>query len=320
MGYPIYILGAGFSKAFSEEMPTLNDLSNSLLNDDYKEGFPNLFEFISKRKEYFSHLDTSFIESVSNVLLSSKLNFTVKESSEFEVVKNEFLQFINFKLFGFEVDKDKEGILKRFIFEVIDRNGKIITFNYDLIISNFITHALKRETSANIIINDYVSEIDTFINELIFGINEKNYPYKKSGKIEILKLHGSFDWYKLPGIDEFDLRSITKIKDKEKEGDFLLYNTPVYIPMAHSKEYYFRGSLFPSLWQKAFYWLNECDEINFIGYGFPETDIVNFNFFLQFFDKIKDIVVLEDNTSKKLVKIFGEKVKTIGALKYIETI
>ncbi|MDX9881114.1 MAG: SIR2 family protein [Prolixibacteraceae bacterium] len=320
MGYPIYILGAGFSKAFSEKMPTLNDLSISLLDDKYKEDLPNLYEFIYKRKEYLIHLNANIIEAVSNILFSNNLCFTVKDNSEFEVIKFEFLQFIHLTLIDFQIDKDKEELLKKFIFEVVDRHGKIITFNYDLIISDFIRDNLTRTSDINILLNDHISEMDNFINELLYGFHEKNHPRKKNGRVDILKLHGSFDWYKLPGIDDFDLKSITKITDGEKQGDFLLYNVPVYIPMAHSKEYYFKGSLFPSLWQKAYYWLKECDEIIFIGYGFPETDVVNFNFFLQFKDKIKDIVVMNDHNLKKLTNIFGEKVKSFGALKYIETL
>lgn len=316
----VYITGAGFSKAFSEKIPTIGDLSKDLIDNDLTEDYPHLSAFINNIKDSFIHLNSSFLEVLSNILLSNKLQFSIENISKFEIIKHEFLNYIHLSLIQYSVDVDKKELFKKFLFHVIDTKSQIITFNYDLMIDAFIETNLHQSAEYHIYTNDYVGESETLLNALTQEFSKSSKPHKKHGKLDILKLHGSLSWFKLPGNKNYDLNSIIKINNREKQNEFLLYNNPVFIPMAYSKDNYFDGSLFPFLWQKAYYWLNHCDNIVFIGYGFPETDLTNLNFFLQFKDKISDIVVIDDNNLKKLQAIFGEKVKPIGALNYVENL
>lgn len=320
MDNTVYITGAGFSKAFSQKIPTIIDLSNDLNKNDLTEDYPNLASFISSIKDSFIHLNSSFLEVLSNILLSNKLQFSIENISKFEILKHEFLSYIHFSLLPYTVDSDKSELFKKFLLHAIDTKGQIITFNYDLLIDTFIKNNLSQSKEYQIYSNDYVGESESILNGLIQEFSKSSKPYKKHGKLDILKLHGSLSWFKLPGNKNYDLNNITKIYDRVEPNEFLLYNNPVFIPMAYSKDNYFEGNLFPFLWQKAYHWLNQCDNIVFIGYGFPETDITNLNFFLQFKDKISDIVVIEDDNIKKLQAIFGEKVKPIGAFNYIDNL
>ena len=63
--------------------------------------------------------------------------------------------------------------------------------------------------------------------------------------------------------------------------------------MAHAKESFLRGSLFNLLWSKADYYLKNAQEIFFLGYGFPKSDMNNLEFLLRHRDRFKKVVVFE---------------------------
>jgi hypothetical protein len=95
--------------------------------------------------------------------------------------------------------------------------------------------------------------------------------------------------------------------EEKDPSRYLIHNKdiPVYIPMAFAKTEFFVGSLYNVLWNIGRRCLEETDEIIFIGYGFPQTDIDNLYFFLNFKSKITDIVVMERSNSSKLQRLQG---------------
>ena len=79
--------------------------------------------------------------------------------------------------------------------------------------------------------------------------------------------------------------------------------------MAHAKESFLRGSLFNLLWSKADYYLKNAQEIYFLGYGFPKTDVNNLEFLLRHRDRFKKVVVFEQKDHPDLLrlqKLLGE--------------
>jgi hypothetical protein len=46
------------------------------------------------------------------------------------------------------------------------------------------------------------------------------------------------------------------------------------------------------LWSKADYYLKNAQEIYFLGYGFPKTDMNNLEFLLRHRERFKKVVVL----------------------------
>ena len=92
--------------------------------------------------------------------------------------------------------------------------------------------------------------------------------------------------------------------------------------MAHAKESFLRGSLFNLLWSKADYYLKNAEEIYFIGYGFPKTDINNLEFLLRHRDRFKKVVVLDSKgwlDLQRLQKLLGnELVECSDAKVFIE--
>ena len=95
--------------------------------------------------------------------------------------------------------------------------------------------------------------------------------------------------------------------------------------MAHGKELFLHGSLYNFLWAKTFQYLHDAEEIFFIGYGFPETDINNLLYFSDPYlkRKIEKIVVLYRKNVKQNLKrlgnLFGpEKIINMDAKQFIK--
>jgi hypothetical protein len=90
--------------------------------------------------------------------------------------------------------------------------------------------------------------------------------------------------------------------------------------MAHAKESFLRGSLFNLLWSKADYYLKNAQEIYFLGYGFPKTDMNNLEFLLRHRERFKKVVVFEPENSpvlERLRRLLGSLVESRDAKEYL---
>jgi hypothetical protein len=130
-------------------------------------------------------------------------------------------------------------------------------------------------------------------------------------RLKLLKSHGSFNWFRLNDEKESDINNIHI--HWERYFDQL----PVFIPMTYTKYRFIYGSLFNILWKRMINYLEVVEEISFIGYSFPKTDMDNLCTFLKFKDKIKRIVVYSEEEKKELSTIFNDVVVSVDAKEYI---
>jgi hypothetical protein len=63
--------------------------------------------------------------------------------------------------------------------------------------------------------------------------------------------------------------------------------------MAHTRRAFLGGTLFPTLWRTMVYYLERADEIHFIGYGFPDTDLTLLLEFTRHREKVRTIVIYD---------------------------
>jgi hypothetical protein len=116
----------------------------------------------------------------------------------------------------------------------------------------------------------------------------------RTNSIDLIKLHGSLNWYPVKDAsDPLDLKNVCQVEPCDRSFPIYREDTPIYIPMAHAKESFLRGSLFNLLWSKADYYLKNAQEIYFLGYGFPKTDMNNLEFLLRHREHFKKVVVFE---------------------------
>ncbi len=302
----VFILGAGFSRSFCRSMPLMRDLADSFFEDKSREAYPELYDYIRETYRNGNNYDgIKDIETIATVILSKKIFCDDMEKYNFEKLRYQLLKFIRDKYYSFAADRDKENILREFITSV--RSVKIsqgsmsrkarrifISFNYDLLIERLGVQV------------DY-----GFLDSYAKFKPIRNYLHG-SKSIEYIKLHGSFNWFKAKGTDDFDINKVYVVNENDVHYNIHSRDIPVFIPMAHAKDAFLRGSLFSTLWADAISKLEEAEDIYFIGYGFPQSDVNNLFLFLKlnkFKEKLRKIVVLDESDDqedlKRLEGIFG---------------
>jgi hypothetical protein len=310
----IIVLGSGFSKSFSSCMHSMNDLTNQLFDDDdffKSDRNSELKEMVEDFKSFCSNiLNIQTIESITTTIFSKRIFRDFYEEERFNRLQQQILLFIFEKLKDSTVDLESENTLYRFLQSSIQkplesgsRKNLLLTFNYDLLIENF----LKKYRDDLQLRIDYGVKLRSYRSFADRREEDDLIPF------QMLKLHGSFNWFNARGSTDTNINSIYRV-DPDDENFFIHENdVPVFIPMVHAKELFLKGTLYNTLWTKAAYYLDKAKEICFLGYGFPATDINNLLFFGNYRDKITKIVVYHSEKDSKeltrLQQLFGtEKV------------
>jgi hypothetical protein len=238
------------------------------------------------------------IEKITSIIISKGFFYNTEERIYYNTLKHQLLRWIfeRIEAHSPEVDKDKQDLLVSFFERFCIGKGRaenedlslVISFNYDLLIERLLN---------NMWSFDYIVKLHNYL-----GIPDS---HARSGPLfEYLKLHGSLNWFAAPGSERNDLSNVYLVPDNDPSRILIHQkDIPVYIPMAFAKTEFFTGTLYNVLWNIGRSCLEETDEIVFIGYGFPQTDIDNLYFFLNFSEKISDIVILEKKNSLKVERL-----------------
>lgn len=284
-------------------MPTISDFGKILENNDLKDRFDALYRFINKIKSSSNDSISEIydVEKLLTIVLSKNLYRDLSESQFYDRVKDDVLKYVAFlikDLYDRKLNDSVFYILHFFVQLNRTKQGSIISFNYDTLIEDacqFPIHSC---------VNPY---------------QEEQIKHSSLTKLELIKLHGSLDWYKTLGSPNIELETVKIVKETSYYYPIHKNQSPVFIPMSHNKDAFFKGSLFNTLWAKAMSNLEEADEVIFIGYGFPRTDVNNLMDFLAFKDKIKHIVVYNcpHKELARLRNIFGGCVLEKDAKDYV---
>lgn len=302
----IYVLGSGFSKSFLPKMPTLRDL-NELIPFGIPDEFPHFRDYCKKflelcngQTEYLS------IETLATSILSARIFPGERERLYHASLRFELLRFIASVIRHDEdLSEDAADVLRRFLKSCVNcpsegcRETLLLSFNYDTLIESVVLHDPE--------LKDYVS-VDYGVR--IDPADRSAQRETLSHTVDLIKLHGSLNWFPLKGVaDELDLKNVCQVEPEDRSFPIYCEDTPIYIPMAHAKESFLRGSLFNLLWSKADYYLKNAEEIHFIGYGFPKSDINNLEFLLRHRERFKKVVVFEKEGHpdlKRLENLLGK--------------
>jgi len=316
----IFVLGSGFSKSFSPQMPTLRDL-NELIPFGIPDEFPHFRDYC-KRFLTLCNGDSDYlgIEPLATSILSAQIFPGERERLYHASLRFELLRFIAsvIRRDNDVLDESAAAILKNFLVSCENdsasgsRETLLLSFNYDTLIETAI--AKDKELCEQVSV-DYGVKIDPADRSAKRG--------KSSRTIDLIKLHGSLNWFPVKGAsDELDLKNVCEVEPQDRSFPIYCEDTPIFIPMAHAKESFLRGSLFNLLWSKADYYLKNAKEIYFIGYGFPKTDINNLEFLLRHRDRFKKVVIFEHdgrNDLQRLQKLLGESlVESCDAKEFLE--
>ena len=302
-------------------MPTLRDL-NELIPFGIPDEFPHFRDYC-KRFLTLCNGDDEYlgIEPLATSILSAQIFPGERELLYHASLRFELLRFIASVIRSDNaLDESAAAILKKFLASCENdsmsgsRETLLLSFNYDTLIETAIAN--DKELCEQVSV-DYGVKIDPADRSAKRGL--------KPHTIDLIKLHGSLNWFPVKGAsDELDLKNVCVVEPQDRSFPIYCEDTPIFIPMAHAKESFLRGSLFNLLWSKADYYLKNAEEIYFIGYGFPKTDINNLEFLLRHRDRFKKAVVLDSvdrHDLQRLQKLLGESlVESCDAKEFIKNL
>lgn len=296
----VYVLGSGFSKSLCPSLPTLKDLDGRLFRplgsglgqlEEYCKEFASL---CNRQPEYLK------VEDVATAILGVQVFPGEEDRLRHETLRFQLLRFIQRSMRQHHpLADDSARILGKFLSACVhdseddgDRS-LVISFNYDTLLENQLRSSppsggCRVDYGINLVPADAQSEIRQ----------------PSPQRLSLLKLHGSLNWYRLKGAAlQSDLRSASLVEEGDASAALYQSDNPIFIPMAHAKDTYLRGSLFSMLWAKADYYLGLAEEIHYIGYGFPRTDINNLAFLLRHRTRTRSVVVFENESDPELDRL-----------------
>ncbi len=315
----LYILGSGFSKSFSEQMPTMQDLTDRLFALEGSE-YSNLRAFVqdlySKSNQLEEFRDT---ENLANIIFSKRIFKDFEEQLDYEKLRFELIKFIYREINQQELDQSKAETLYEFLRQCASPTASeecvLLNFNYDLLIEDVLKY--KMQHSPEYIELKYGLQFERYEPDKVPDLQHQEILY-----LTMLKLHGSFNWFRAKGSTANDIRNIHLVHEEDSSFSIHANDIPTFIPMTNVKSQFLTGTLFNTLWAKAIDYLNRCDEIIIMGYGFPKTDLNNLGLLLDYKEKITHINIIHpyaEDKLQRLYQLFGRDVVwNIDAKNFIE--
>lgn len=263
----VFVLGAGFTKAFYEDAPLLIDFYNIDIKKFNSFSIYNIIEN-ELEKEKSMHDNKIDIERLLTRLYGLPYDDELEESelylifSEIEkIYKNRIIESKR------NIDRKKEDLLQKFATYCIDKEYDCITFNHD----DFFDDKLYRHG---------------WLPDLGYGFFLQPTLRNIKTRMVLLKLHGSVNWRIKKGYKEVHCRPDDIIHyerwladtEFEKIDDQLEKDSLIMPPILDKSGVLYHPTI-RGIWQQAAQKLNNSDNVIFIGYSLPKTDILaNFLF------------------------------------------
>lgn len=326
----VYIIGAGLNQCISDweglNPPLTSNFFKTILkskkysHDNYASKVNLVYKYIEKYwkltkedllyknfnlEECFTFLQLQLIDAIQEKD-DSLISELLKVNSLLKIM---FVQF----LAEFEVFCDSSDLILQFGKHIYKEKSDIITFNYDCNLEKAIEIASgqKKSEKGSIKYNwdyplSYGVEFDKLIIDNVkedksFYQSPENKPYDWN----ILKLHGSLNWFKYLPIHDNNVADkakqvvLTNEKwwfNEPKVIDGLIVD-PLIIPPVLYKNY--GQEIISDLWIKAEESLARCKNLIVIGYSFPPTDFGIRKLFLEAFENnyLENIIVVNPDTT-----------------------
>jgi hypothetical protein len=323
----LYVLGAGFSRAFVETAPLMNCFLEPLFREGQDQNrFERVFKFATDHGFDPKRVN---IESLFTLAAHRKPWLDRREALTDQLVEEDIVDAIHRVLelsfpntdtgdsFTFNVtDAD---VLSRFARQLLDdRDAHVLTFNYDFLLEN----ALERVYSEWENDQDHrkQSVIQRFDDRMSFGfiaprvdritlqiVSPDTYTVAYN-LMYFLKLHGSVRWAvrKVFGQPVFERDLLLKpcfrsIRESEFENVLYERDRAFLIPPHLDKEAMLGSPVLAAIWGRAATLLKYATSITFIGYSFPSSDFHAETLFRRHTAKLATITVV-DWVDRKWIK------------------
>lgn len=271
----VFLLGAGFSKAISEHMPLLAELSRKVRSrtslkahspiwDMYEDDLEMWLTYLSQ-----SHPWLSEPENLRNPALFLDLSSDIAD--ELEECENLATQ---------DFPPDWLSTVIKWWHE---RKTVVITLNYDTLIERAVTKAnIPQDGAAKALSSSDLYQITLTSagrrDAALWGGG------KRPSSLKLFKLHGSINWFYSGATAShgetiyYVLPHSRGIENKHREA--VRDKVPLIVPPLTEKSIYFQHETIRTLWAQAAAAVRETSRVFCLGYSLPRTDI-SLRFFLQ---------------------------------------
>lgn len=266
-----FILGAGFSRALSADMPLTDELGMLVLDRigvDAKRLPARPFHdgdfevWLSRLADDQPHL--SHAENLENHALFARVSAGIRDV---------LLDRQHAVLSGYEPN---------WLYELVSvlhaKRTVAVSLNYDTLMESAIdTHVLWDVSMAqNVTSHDVLDDLPPR------SAGSYRYNGQTAASLRLLKLHGSLNWYWAPNDhtgatigrwDSAGLFGAPQQEDEQGRRRSLPGRDPFIVPPATTKSDYYRNPLTRELWRRAYEALLAADRLVLVGYSLPVGDL-----------------------------------------------
>lgn len=274
----LFVLGAGFSKAYNPgRIPVTDDFLKIAEKEGYLKPDNEHKELIEFVKNFFGDYSSANIEKIASFLTTELIPDIDQRDVYQDKLYRQLISIVTDTLGLIQDYPEKEefrDIYQRFANNIVKNETNIITFNYDLILDNFL-----HNTGAWTVQSNYGVEIPYDGKFLARGGDLK---------MQYLKLHGSLNWGRrivphpkygdrivmipYPDVPILPISPIAHTGFSSKPSVAPMFYEPFVIPPIMTKESFYREPVLQNIWYNAKGLLSKAEEIFIIGYSFPPAD------------------------------------------------
>lgn len=288
----IFVTGAGFSAAFNPKVPLMNgflkDHQVLLEQADYRP----LRKFIRRCKMHPARLN---IETLFTFSAMSKPWQSMREAAESDLITALLTRLISDVIFhSFKDEKQEEGRWmirledqKRLALEnlarfLLNSSAHVITFNYDVLLDNFVDAAQQKRISGGEQPHERRFDIGysygfpaLLQNDGRIVRSEKSFP---DGGMQFLKLHGSLNWFAAAGAGQYPTYKDVLVYPCHSPAyplryyDLMFERLPLIVPPILDKASSLQSPAINLIWARAAKLVSLAETIVFLGYSLPPTD------------------------------------------------
>ena len=276
-GEDVVILGAGFSRAISEAMPTLDDLGTSVLESLGLKDNPRV-----PNSGVFNENFT--FETWLTLLSDNQPHLSVVENAEnaalFLQIRDVMTKELSYAE-GRVLQEPPPSWLRQLTLLLHFRRATVITFNYDRLLEAALDRLDVLELGSG---SDRRVDIrDALWNRPPVPRANEVWAGDFSPTFRLFKLHGSLDWWIAP----LDVSGTSLIRNhliydrwgkpsfSHDERSQLVPGRDVFIvPPTSSKSTYYQNLVTRELWRNSYDALGASTNVALVGYSFPAADVM----------------------------------------------
>jgi hypothetical protein len=267
----VFILGAGFSRAISGLMPLTDELGDACL------AFDELHNARGVPRKFRGGRFETWLSSIAEPQPYQPEPRNLENQALFARFSDAIGQVLGWRMDAVLANPPPRW-LSKFVTAAHVRRATVISFNYDTLLECAVLH---RDIWLPTLVEPVAwTEVTGDVPGWPAGA--ARYGAAAAATFRLLKLHGSLNWYWIPGdttgvsVARRPLPGTFTASQPYTEEDRrrqLLARTPFVVPPSATKSSYYQNPLVRELWMQAGEALSAASRVALMGYSLPQTDL-----------------------------------------------